>query len=194
MKTWIIVAAVLGAALAATLGTIIYIGGTPQYSLYVLKRAVEDGDRDTFYHHFDVARVVSGSIERAVGGVPAGPRIVSQKATDMLVPAADILIRQRIEERLDDPASAQAMKMKVDSVAYRGKAAIVTLKDPADGSTTVLTLEQMSDRHWKVVDVDLGKINVQFSLAEVRERAEELLAPETPDVTKPKLPVGIPGM
>ena len=194
MKAWVIVVAAFALMAAATLGVIYYVGGTPQYSLYVLRRSVQEGDRDTFYHHFDVARVVSSSIERAVGGVPAGPRIVSQKATDMLVPAADILIRQRIEERLDDPSSAAALNMKVDSVRYQGNTAIVTLKDPSDGSTTTLSLERMSDRHWKVVDVDLAKINVDFSLKEVRDRAEELLAPETPKISKPTAPIGIPGM
>jgi hypothetical protein len=79
-------------------------------------------------------------------------------------------------------------------VRYQGNAAIVTLKEPSDGSTTTVTLERMSDRHWKVVEIDLAKIDVQFSLAEVRERAEQLLAPETPKVTKPSLPVGIPGL
>ena len=188
MKPWTIALAAVVALVAASLGVVYYIGGTPQYSLYLLRKAAREGDRDAFYHYFDVTKVVTNTVERAVGGVPAGPLIVSQKATDMIIPAADKLIRDRIDERLDDPGSAPVMNMSVDSVRYQNNAAFVTLRDASDGSTTTLTLERMSDRQWKVVDLDLSKASVQFSLAEARERAEQLLGPKLPQVSRPALP------
>lgn len=189
MRSWIIAIASVAALVALTLGALYYVGGTPQYSLYLLRNAVREGDRDTFDHHFDVAKVVTNVVERAVGGVRAGPQIVSQKATDEIIPAADKLIRERIDERFDDPSAAPVLDMGIDSVRYQNNAAFVTLKG-SDGATTTLTLERMRDRHWKVVDLDLAKANVQFSLAEARQKAEELLPPEMPKVTKPDL--GIP--
>jgi hypothetical protein len=189
MKTWVIVGAAVGLLAVLGLGTIYYVAGTPQYSLYLLRRAAREGDRDAFYHYFDVDGVVTHAVEHAVGGVKAGPRVVSQKAVDTLIPASSMLIKQRIEERLDDPDSAPILGMSVDSVRYQNNAAFVTLKSPSDGTPTTLMLERMSDRHWKVVDLDLAKANVQYSLDEARERAEDLLPPETPQVTRPGLTV-----
>jgi hypothetical protein len=188
MKQWTIAIAAVAVLVAAALGTVYYVAGTPQYSLYLLKRAVRDHDRETFDRHFDVDRIVTSAIEREVGPLPAGPRIVSQKATDTLIPASDALIRERLDERFDDPDAAPVMSMSVDSVRYQNNAAFVTLRDANDGSTTTLTMERMRDRHWKVVDIDLAKANIQYSLKEARERAEALLPPETPAVTRPSLP------
>jgi hypothetical protein len=183
----------IGAAallILATLGTMYYVAGTPQYSLYLLKKSVADHDRDAFRRYFDIDRVVSSTVERAVGGrIPAGPNVVSDKARNMLIPASEMIIRERLDERFDDPSSAPVLGMKVDSVRYQNNAAFVTLENPSDGSTTALTLERTSDRHWKVVDIDLAKANIQYSLNEARERAEQELPPEMPQVNKGQLPL-----
>lgn len=183
------IALAIVAALAGIVGgTLYYIAGTPWYSLYVVQKSIREGDRDTFYRHFDVTKVVSHAVDRAVGGIPAGPQIVSQKATQMLIPAADSIIREQIDARFDDPGSAAAAWMTYDSVRYQNNVAFVKLKDTKDASkTTTLTLEQMPDRHWKVVDVDLSKVGVDFTLQAARQRAEELLPPEMPEKRRPNL-------
>ncbi len=192
MSKWTIVAAALAVVVLGILGTLYYVAGTPQYTLYLVKKSIASGDREVFYRHFDVGRVVTSAVERAVGGVPAGPGVVSAKANEELIPASDKLIRERIEDRLDDPSAAPVMKMAIDSVRYQNNAAIVTLKDRSDGSTTSLTLERMPDRQWKIVDIDLAEANVQYSLNEARERAEELLPPDLPKVNKKIDPTLVP--
>lgn len=181
-----IVGGIVAILVIGVLGTMYYIAGTPQYSLYLVGKAARSGDRETFYRHFDVDRVISSSVERAVGGVPAGPRIVSKKATDTLIPAASRLLRERIDEKLDSPDTAPILGMELDGVEQVNNAAIATLRNPSDGSTTKVILVPSGDRHWKIVEIDLAKANIAFDMNEVRERAEELLGPPVPGVTPPE--------
>jgi hypothetical protein len=186
MKTWQIAVAAAVVLIAGTLGTLYYVAGTPHYSLYLVRKAVQSGDRATFFAHFDVQKVVSNAIQRELKGLlPAGPGIVSQKATDMLIPASERIIRERVDERLGDPSQIKQMTMSIDGVEYSGNVAFVTLRDTADGSTTMLMMERMPNRHWKVIDVDLERASIPFSLDEVRERAEELVGPKLPAVKRP---------
>ena len=186
MKTWHLAVAAAVVLAAGTLGALYYVAGTPQYSLYLVRKAVQSGDRPTFYAHFDVQKVVSNAIQRELKGLlPMGPGIVSQKATEMLIPVSERLIRERLDERLADPSQIKQMTMSLDGIEYTGNVAFVTLRDDADGSTTMLMMEQMPNRHWKVIDVDLVRANVPYSLEEVREKAEELSGPKLPQTRRP---------
>lgn len=188
MKRIGIALAVFAALAVVVVGTLYYVAGTPWYSLYVIQKSIREGDRDTFYRHFDVTKVVSHAVDRAVGGIPAGPQIVSQKATEMLIPASDAIIREQIDARFDDPGSAPAAWMKYDSARYQNNFVFVKLADPKDASkSTTVTLERMPDRQWKVVDLDLTKIGVDYTLQAARQRAEELLPPEMPAKRRPNL-------
>ncbi|HQR39436.1 MAG TPA: hypothetical protein PLF26_13670 [Blastocatellia bacterium] len=188
---WKVMAAVAAGLVVAIFGTVYYIAGTPQYSLYLMRRAALAGDRETFNQHFDVTQVVSHAVDRAVGGIPAGPRIMSKHATDSLIPAAGQIIRERLDDSLADPTSAPVLAMSIDSVSYVNDGAVVTLKNASDGSTTVITMTRMPNRQWKIVDLDLSKANVVFTLDEVRTRA----ASETPNFPRiPNLPgAPVPG-
>lgn len=190
MNKWTIAAVALVLLVVAGFGALYYVAGTPQYSLYLLKSAVADHDRDAFKKYFDIDRVVTNAVEREVGGrVPAGPQVVSQKAVDTLVPASKAVILDRLDERFDAPASAAILDMKVDSVRYQNQAALVTLKDPNDGSTTVVTLERTSDRKWKVVDLDLKKADIAYTLQDARDRANLTAAPELPSIAPKNVPM-----
>ena len=72
-------------------------------------------------------------------------------------------------------------------------AASVTLRDPADGSETKITLERLKNRQGKGVDLDLNKAGVMYSLKEAREQAESL-PPIMPTPVKPGTltPEGVP--
>lgn len=175
--TWKLVVGAAAVIALVVSGSLYYVAGTPRYSLYVIRKAVQQGDRVTFYQHFDLKQVVSHALDRTVGGIPAGPRIVSKHATESLVPAAGKIVEERLDESLSDPSSVPALAMTIDSIVYRNDGAVVTLKNPADGSTTVLTMQQMANRHWKIVDVDLSKVNVSLTLTDIRNRA----AQETPN-------------
>jgi hypothetical protein len=185
LRTVAIIGAVIAVIAAVALGAMYYVAGTPQYSLYLVQRAIHEGDADTFYQHFDTSRVVQHALERKLGGIPAGPRIVSQKAEESLIPAADRLLRERIDERLAEPSGLPLLGMELDGVTYRNEAAIATLRDPNDGSTTTLTLMPGVGRHWKIVAVDLERANVTFDLDEVRQRAEDFTDPNIPESARP---------
>lgn len=184
---------VLGVLIVVALGAMYYVAGTPAYSLYKLRAAIRDGDFVTFDEHFDTKKVISNAIQREVGGLPAGPRIVSQKAIDMLIPASEKIIKARIQEKLSEKGSPM-LGMSYVGATYVNNAAIVTLRDPADGSETKITLERLPNRQWKVVDLDLGKAGVTYSLKEAREMAEDLMQPIMPTPVKPGtlLPEGVP--
>jgi hypothetical protein len=166
MRLKVAVVAVI-AVIALAGGVMYYVSGTPHYSLYLLRRAVREGDRDAFYEHFDVRRVIENTVSRTVGGIRAGPNLMAREATEIMLPAAERVITERIDERLADPAAAPIMDMSVDSVRYQGRAAYVTLRHAADGSTTTIVLEQKRDRKWKVVDLDLSKARVLFQLSDM---------------------------
>ena len=186
---------ILGVLVLVAIGAMYYVAGTPGYSLYKLRAAVRDGDFVTFDEHFDTRKVVSNAIQREVGGLPAGPRIVSQKAIDMLIPASEKIIKQRIQERIAEKGSPM-LGMSYEGVTYQNAAAIVTLRDPGDGSETKITLERLANRQWKVVDLDLNKAGVMYSLKEAREQAETLLLPAMPSAVRPEMviPEGGPSL
>ncbi len=183
---------VLGVLIVVAIGSMYYVAGTPAYSLYKLRAAIRDGDIVTFDEHFDTRKVISNAIQREVGGLPAGPRIVSQKAIDMLIPASEKIIKTRLQERLAEKGSPM-LGMSYQGATYVNNAAIVTLRDPADGSETTITLERLKNRQWKVVDLDLNKAGVMYSLKEAREQAESL-PPIMPTPVKPGTltPEGVP--
>lgn len=180
-----IVAGILAVLVVVALAAMYYIAGTPAYSLYRLRGAVQSGDFVTFDEHFDTRKVVLNAFQRELGGMPAGPRIISQKAIDILIPPSETLIKQRIQEKLIDPNASPMLKMDYEGATYVNNAAIVTLRDPSDGSETKITLERLPNRQWKVVDLDLNKAGVRYSLNEAREFAESLLQPNMPTPIKP---------
>ena len=166
MKFKIIVASLV-AAVALGLGGIYYLAGTPQYSLYLLRNAVREGDRDTFYHHFDLSRVIGNAVDRVVGGIHAGPGVVSREARELAVPNARRVLTRRIDERIGNPGDTPIVNMSIESVRYDGPVAYVTLRDAATDSTTTIVLERMRNRKWKVVDLDLSKANIPFQLSDM---------------------------
>jgi hypothetical protein len=185
------IAAVVAVLVVAGLALAVYATGTPQYALYQLRKSAYGDDADTFFRYFDTNRVIANSIEHAVtvNGLPAGPQIVSAKASDMLVPAAEKLLRQKIADRLEDARSIPLLAWKLDGVRYEKNAAFATLHDPNDGSqTTTITLVRGQGRQWKVVDLDLARAGVEFSIDEARDKAETLLDPQMPNVARPAMP------
>jgi hypothetical protein len=154
------------ALIIAALGVMYYVAGTPQYSLYLVRRSVLENDANTFFEHFDQNRVIQNAIARAVGGVPAGPDVVSEQARQYAIPTGRRVLEERIFDRLEDPASIPLLAASIGSVTYEGKAALVTLDLP-DGGTTTIVLERMPDRHWRIVDLDLSKANVPFGFTDM---------------------------
>jgi hypothetical protein len=161
---WKIAAGVVVALILAGVGAMYYIAGTPQYSLYLVRKSIREDDPGAFFAHFDQERVIHNAIARAVGGVPSGPDIVSKQAIEVAVPAGVRVLEDRILERLESPSTIPLLDATVESVRYEGNGAVVVLRLPADGSMTSIAMTRMPDRHWKIVDLDLAKANVDFSM------------------------------
>lgn len=165
-KWWKVVVAAAVAVVALTLGAMYYVAGTPQYSLYIVRNAVREGDKDTFYYFFDFDRVVRNTISRKVGGIQVGPGFFG-KDPDLGTPVAKRLIRERIEEKLAKPQDVPFDDLSIEDVRYEGKSAYVTLRKKSDGSTSTIAMERMPDRHWKIVDMDLDAVKVPFDVREM---------------------------
>jgi hypothetical protein len=163
---WKIAAGVVVAIIVASLVAMYYIAGTPQYSLYLIRKSIREDDATTFFAHFDQERVIQSAISRAVGGVPSGPDIVAKQAIENAVPTGKRVLEERILDRLES-RSIPLLDASIESVRYQGSSAIVTLRTPPDGSLTDVVLVQMADRHWKIVDVDLSKANVEFKFTDM---------------------------
>ncbi|MBI4748704.1 MAG: hypothetical protein HY774_09445 [Acidobacteria bacterium] len=153
----VVVVVVAGAAYYAT--------GTPVYSLYVLRKALREQDRDQFYHHFDVRRVVEHTVEQKVS--PTIKSYLPLMGRDTALDLAESIVRRKIDERLAHPESISFGKMTLASINQQGKTAQVTLRNPKDDSTTVVGMEQMSDRHWKIVEIDLSQADASVSPEEL---------------------------
>jgi hypothetical protein len=170
------------------LGAIYYVAGTPQYTLYRLRKAVLEKDRATVFRLVDFDKVVAHGVERMLSKpAPAGPNVFSKQGTDVVIPATSELVREKLADELEDPATIALLDAKVDSVAYQNLAALITLRDPKDDSTTTVTLERRPDRGWRVVDVDLRKLDIAFTMDEIMRKADELHGPNMPEITKPDL-------
>ena len=146
-------------------GAAYYVTGTPVYSLYVLRQALREQDRDQFYHHFDVRRVIEHTLEQKVS--PKIKSYLPQMGRETALDLAESIVRRKIDERLADPESISFGKMTLASINQQGQTAQVTLRNPKDGSTTVVGLEQMSDRHWKIVEIDLSQADASVSPEEL---------------------------
>jgi hypothetical protein len=162
---WKIAAGVVVAIVVASLGAMYYIAGTPQYSLYLIRKSIREDDANTFFAHFDQERVIQNAIGRAVGGVPSGPNVVAKEAIENAVPAGKRVLEERILDRLESPA-IPLLDASIESIRYQGNSAIVTLRTP-DSSLSDVVLVRMADRHWKIVDLDLSKANVEFTFKDM---------------------------
>jgi hypothetical protein len=178
MKKLAIVAIVLVVFVAVATGVgVYYFTGTPLYSLYLVRSAVLDGDSATFYEHFDVGLVGQNATKRMIADLPAPIREYVSRALDLAGPAIETAIREKIDEKLKATDKSFMQGKSVESVRYQDEMALVSVKSDVDGTTTI-TLVQMPSRHWKIVDLDLGKNGISIEL------------PGVPSTTPPALQDG----
>ena len=138
-----IFAALLITALVGGAVVYYFLLGMPAYSLYTIRNAVRDGDRETFYRHFDARSVAERALARRLG----------VRAGEALAGPAERALRAAIDAKLGGPGRAQLAGMELESMERAGAETHVRLRG-GSGPTT-LVLEQMPDRMWKIVDVDL---------------------------------------
>lgn len=162
---------------------IYFFTGTPVYSLYLIRKAVQEGDRDTFFYLFDIEQVVQNAVDRFQKKQPGKKRDRS-KITRFLIKAAEPAIKEQIDERLKEPDKIPLTKMSFDSYWYEGGNAHVRLRD-SDGSTTVVVMEPIQNRRWKVVDLDLEKAGVDYSDEKFDRDLKDILPSDLPEEHNP---------
>lgn len=155
----IIVILVLGAA------AFYVFTGTPRYSLYKLKKAIENHDSITFNKYVDVERVVDGIVAEATSEVD------NSEENEFLAGFAQAMmgslrtgIKDALNKSVEDVSSGEAQEfteLKIKEIKKEGKSAEVTLaKD--DGEPFRLSMIQTPERYWRVVRVsadDFKKVN-----------------------------------
>jgi len=162
MKKAIIIAAVVLAILAS--GSFYYLTGTPTYSLFKLKKAIQNHDSSTFNKYVDVDRVVENLFETAstqmekemgdLGDNPFGELGVNL-AKGLLSSFKEGMkneINKSIEEISEDKEN-KFVTVKIKSVRKEGKAAKVTLVTTS-GEEMKINMTQMPGRYWRVVGMD----------------------------------------
>jgi|GEM_PF-1251914 len=148
-----------------------YFKGTPRYSLYQTKKAIQDHDSITFNKYVDVDRIVdnltdegSKSIETemnssadSLGELGKG---MVKAFLPMLKGGLKNSINKSIEEISDGKQNAFA-EAKIKEIKQEGKSANITLLNTKNEEIR-LSMVQTPERYWKVVNVnfdDFKKVN-----------------------------------
>jgi hypothetical protein len=147
-----ILAALLITAIGAGAIGFYFLLGMPVYSLYRLRAAVRDDDRDAFYRHFDARRVAESALARRVGARPA----------EVFVGPAERALRAAIDRKLGGEERASYAAMELESMERQGEQLHVRLRGAS--RQTTLVLEQLPDRLWTIVDIDLEAAGVDADL------------------------------
>jgi len=162
MKKVVIIAIVILAVLAS--GSFYYFTGTPTYSLYKLKKAIQNHDSTTFNKYVDVDRVVenlletaSAQMEKEMGDLKDNPfGELGVNLAKGLLPFFKEGMKNEINKSIEEISEDKDNKfvtVKVKDVQKEGKAAKVTLAS-SDGVEMKINMTQMSGRYWRVVGMD----------------------------------------
>lgn len=162
MKKTIIIVVIILALLAS--GSFYYFIGTPTYSLYKLKKAVQNHDSAKFNKYVDVDRVVenlfetaSAQMEKEIGDSKDNP--LGEFGIDLakgLLSTFKEGMKNEINKSIEEISEGKDNKfviVKIKEVRKEGKAAKVTLESP-DGQAMKINMTQMPGRYWRVVGMD----------------------------------------
>ena len=148
-----------------------YVPGTPEYSLYLLVRAIQDRDRvaaDRYLSREKIAdSVVDQAMQTAVAkGVKSGGDVLALGLAQMMRPALTHTVRDLLGVALQGAMDEDAFKdlrgsafrtfMAVRrgvAVKQSGSTARVTVS-LRDGKPTQLVMSQGPDRLWQIVAID----------------------------------------
>lgn len=192
-KTSLGILAILGALLA---GGSYWISGTPQYTLYRLKRACIERDFATFQELVDAERIADESGKSAVEGVVANAAITAAASgtrTGMsgieqgIFTLMEPTLRARIKQQVSDTFRAgvesgaflaEYKRFTIRSMRVSGSIADVTITGHSPlvfdklGCEVQLKLAKMPSRRWRVIEI--GKMSqVAFSAGLKGDRRDE---------------------
>lgn len=157
-------------------GSFYYYVGTPSYSLYKLKKAIQNHDSASFNKYVDVDRIVDDLMNTAVAqtekemgdlkdnpfgelGMTIAKGLMSSMKEQMKTEINKSI--EEISENKDDKYS----KVEIENIVKEGKSAKVTLVN-SEGDTIKMDMIEMPGRYWRIVSVnfdDFKKINPELS-------------------------------
>ena len=143
-----------------------YIVGTPTYSLYKIKKAIQNHDSTEFNKYIDVERVVSSLIDDASKNMQEDDSLseFSKNLAQTFLPALKETLRNSINKSIEEISNGESDKLssvKIKDITKEGKSANVTI-DNAQGEIIKLNMIQTTGRYWKIVRIDFNdfkKIN-----------------------------------
>jgi Protein of unknown function (DUF2939) len=152
-------------------GTFYYIQGTPRYSLYQTKKAIQDHDSTTFNKYVDVDRIVTSltdegfkSVENEMNSSANSLGALGKGLVTAFLPALKVGLKESINksiEEISDGKQNAFAEAKVKEVKQEGKSANVILLNSKNEEIR-LSMIQTPERYWRVVGVnfdDFKKVN-----------------------------------
>jgi len=148
-----------------------YFKGTPRYSLYQAKKAIQKHDSFSFNKYVDVDRVVNGLTDEGFksveGEMNSSADALGELGKDLakaFLPALKDGLKNSINKSIEEISDGEQnafVEMKIKELKREGKSANVTLLN-AKNEEIRLNMVQTPERYWKVVGVnfdDFKKVN-----------------------------------
>mgnify|MGYP000364244771 CR=1 FL=1 len=135
-----------------------YFTGTPTYSLYQLKKSIENHDSITFNQYIDADRIIDRLVTDAMEGTETelSDNPFSGFAKTLLVSMKDEFkssLNKSVEE-ISSGKDVKLAKLTIKNVTKEGKSASVTLRNP-EGEELHLNMIKIPEGYWKIVSVNL---------------------------------------
>lgn len=152
-------------------GAYYYFTGTPRYSLWQAKKAIQDHDSTTFNKYVDVDRIVTSltdegfkSVENEMNSSANSLGALGKGLVTAFLPALKVGLKESINksiEEISDGKQNAFAEAKVKEVKQEGKSANVILLNSKNEEIR-LSMIQTPERYWRVVGVnfdDFKKVN-----------------------------------
>ncbi len=144
-------------------GVFYYFKGTPSYSLYQLKKSIQNHDSTSFNQYVDVDRVVQNLMDSATKGFDEEMEGQDNLFGDFgegimqaMIPSLKEEIKNGINkgiEEISENKDDKYSKIEIQEVIKEGKSAKVTLINQ-DNETIKMDMIQIPGRYWRIVGVD----------------------------------------
>lgn len=177
---------VIGAVVLAVVGSGIfyyYFKGTPRYSLYQTKKAIQDHDSITFNKYVDVDRVVSSLTDEGAKSIESEMNSSADSLGDLgkgMMNAFLPLIKDGLKnsinksiEEISDGKQNSFLEAKIKEIKQEGKSSNVILLNSKNEEIR-LNMVKTPERYWKIVGVnfdDFKKVNPEVT--DTKKIAEE---------------------
>ncbi len=155
MKKIIIISAVI-LVIAISSGTY-YFTGTPTYSLYKLKKAIQSHDSTSFNKYADTERIVNSLVSEATKELETEDNNLFAGLAQTLMLSMKDQIKNEINKSVEEISSGKDNNLatvKIKSVEKSGMSANVVLINNKDEEIRI-SMIQYPERYWKIVSINV---------------------------------------